>query len=86
MVHALDAKTGKEAWTFVSNARIDSSPAISGNRVFIGSNDDRLYVLDLMTGAKQWEFNAGAAFSASPAIAAGRLVIGAQDGRIYCFG
>jgi outer membrane protein assembly factor BamB len=54
--------------------------------VFIGSNDDRLYVLDLMTGAKQWEFNAGAALSASPAISAGRLVIGAQDGRIYCFG
>lgn len=86
MVHALDARTGKAVWTFMSNARIDSSPAISGNRVFIGANDDRLYVLDLMTGAKQWEFNGGAAFSASPAIAAGRLVIGAQDGRVYCFG
>jgi outer membrane protein assembly factor BamB len=85
LVHGL-SKDGKEAWTFTTRARVESSPAIAGGRVFVGSNDGRFYVLNLASGAKVWEFNAGAALSASPAIANGRIVIGSQDGRLYCFG
>ena len=85
LVHGLNA-AGKGVWTFATNARVESSPAIAGGRVFVGSNDGRLYVLNLSTGAKLWEFNAGAPLSASPAIAKGRIVIGSQDGRLYCFG
>ena len=85
-VHAIDAATGKPAWTFSTRARVDSSPAVAGGRVYIGSNDGRLYVLDLATGQKQSEFEAGAGLAASPAIAAGRVVIGSQDGVIYCLG
>jgi outer membrane protein assembly factor BamB len=85
MVHGLNPN-GKGAWTFVTNSRVESSPAIAGGRVFVGSNDGRFYVLNVNTGAKLWEFNAGAPLSASPAIARGRIVIGSQDGRLYCFG
>lgn len=85
LVHGLNAD-GKEVWTFATNARVESSPAIAGGRVFIGSNDGRFYVLNLATGAKLWEFNAGAPLSASPAIGKSRIVIGSQDGRLYCFG
>jgi outer membrane protein assembly factor BamB len=70
----------------VTRARVDSSPAISGGRVFVGSSDGKLYVLDAATGAKKWEYEVGDALTASPAIAGGRVVIGAQDGRLYCFG
>ena len=85
LVHGL-TMDGKAAWTFATRARVESSPAIAGGRVFVGSNDGRFYVLGLNDGAKQWEFNAGAPLSASPAIANGRIVIGSQDGRLYCFG
>jgi eukaryotic-like serine/threonine-protein kinase len=85
LVHGLSLD-GKAAWTFTTRARVESSPAIAGGRVFVGSNDGRFYVLALATGAKLWEFNAGAPLSASPAIANGRIVIGSQDGRLYCFG
>ena len=85
MVHGLTLD-GKAAWTFTTRARVESSPAIAGGRVFVGSNDGRFYVLNLNTGAKLWEFDAGAPLSASPAIANGRIVIGSQDGRLYCFG
>jgi eukaryotic-like serine/threonine-protein kinase len=85
-VHCLNAANGKELWSFRTNARVESSPAVAGGRVYIGSNDGRFYVLDLNTGAKVWEFNAGQAVSASPAIAGGRVVVGAQDGKLYCFG
>ena len=70
----------------VPGANGDSSPAIAGDRVYVGSNDGRFYVLDLASGKKLWEFEAGAPLSASPALAAGRIVIGSQDGRLYCFG
>ena len=33
-VHAIDAATGKSAWTFVTRARVDSSPAVAGGRVY----------------------------------------------------
>ena len=85
MVHGISV-TGKVAWTFLTKARVESSPAIADGRVFVGSNDGKFYVLNLMTGAKLWEFTAGAPLSASPAIAKGKIVIGSQDGRLYCFG
>jgi len=85
MVHGISS-SGKAVWTFATRARVESSPAIAGGRVFVGSNDGRFYVLSLSNGAKLWEFNAGAPLSASPAIASGRIVIGSQDGRLYCFG
>jgi outer membrane protein assembly factor BamB len=85
MVHGLTLN-GKAAWTFTTRARVESSPAIAGDRVFVGSNDGRFYVLSLTNGTKLWEFEAGAPLSASPAIANGRIVIGSQDGRLYCFG
>ncbi len=48
MVHALDVATGKAKWTHMTRARIDSSPAIAGNRAFVGSSDGRIYGLDLV--------------------------------------
>lgn len=85
-VHALDAETGKPAWSFATRARVESSPVVAAGRVYIGSGDGKLYVLDAQTGKKISEFDAGAGISASPAIANGRVVIGAQDGRIYVLG
>src|SRR6185369_6300843 len=85
LVHGISL-AGKGVWTFATRARVESSPAIAGGRVFVGSNDGRFYVLNLNTGAKLWEFDAGAPLSASPAIANARIVIGSQDGRLFCFG
>src|SRR5438105_10891838 len=39
----------------------DALPIFVGSRVFVGSNDGRLYELDLATGTKKWEFDTGAA-------------------------
>ena len=86
MVHAIDDKTGEGLWTFMTRARVDSSPATADGRVYIGSGDGRFYILDLENGEKIWEFDTGAPLSASPAIADGKVVIGSQDGVLYCFG
>ena len=85
LVELIDA-TGKRNWSFPTKGRIDSSPVIVDDRVFVGSADGRIYGLDLKTGEKVWSYDAGAAFSASPAVAQGRLVIGNEAGVLYCFG
>jgi eukaryotic-like serine/threonine-protein kinase len=86
LVHCINSSTGKAVWTFLTRARVESSPLIVGNRVFVGSNDGVLYELDLVSGRKTWEFTAGAPLSASPAAAQGMLVIGSQDGVLYGLG
>jgi len=86
MVHALDAGSGKAKWTFMTRARVDSSPVVVGGRVYVGSSDGRFYVLSVEKGQKLYEFDAGAPLTASPAVAAGRIVIGSLDGRLICFG
>ena len=82
---ALDARTGKPRWTYMSRARIDSSPALAGGRVYVGSNDGRRYALELASGKVLWQHDEGAALSASPALASGRIVIGSTGGRLLCF-
>jgi outer membrane protein assembly factor BamB len=68
------------------SSRVDRSPVVVENRVFIGSADGRLYALDLKTGREVWRFEAGGAISASPAVGEHCLVVGTEDGAVYCFG
>jgi outer membrane protein assembly factor BamB len=86
MIHALDRKTGKAAWTFTTRARVDSSPVVAGGRVYVGGNDGIFYVIDAADGKSVFQFEAGGPLSASPAVAAGRVVIGSQDGKLFCLG
>ena len=86
LVRAFDPASGKQLWEFAARARVDSSPVIAGNRVYVGGNDGKLYVLDLQSGKSVFEFEAGGPLSASPAVASGRLVIGSQDGKLFCLG
>ena len=59
---------------------------VASGRVYVGSNDGKLYVFDAATGASVQQFDAGGPLSASPAIASGRLVIGSQDGKLFALG
>ena len=85
-VRALGVDDGVPKWTYAAGARVDSSPVISGARVFFGTDGGDLVGLAIASGERLWQFAAGAAIAASPAVASGRLLIGATDGRLYCFG
>jgi outer membrane protein assembly factor BamB len=86
IVHARDPKTGEKLWDFSTKGRVDSSPVVVGNRLFVGSADGRIYGLDLATGNQVWQYEAGGAIVSSPAVAQGYLVIASQAGVVYCFG
>mgnify|MGYP003875460293 CR=1 FL=1 len=57
-LHALDAGSGKEAWSYIAGARIDSPPAIAQGRVLFGSRDGYLYCLNAEDGALAWRHRA----------------------------
>ena len=60
-VHALDAGTGKAAWSFTAGGRIDSPPTIAQGRVLFGSADGHVYCLRASDGALAWRFRAAPA-------------------------
>jgi outer membrane protein assembly factor BamB len=86
LVHALDPATGKAVWTWSAGARVDSSPVIAGDIVWLGTLAGDVVGLDLQDGSKVWSYATGSSITASAAVARGRLVIGTLDGLLYCFG
>jgi outer membrane protein assembly factor BamB len=86
-LHALDRKTGEAKWVFPTGAKVDSSPVVSGKRVYFGSMDGKLYVVDLATGKEVQAVQLGMrGVLAAPAVSDNRLVIGTLDGVVYCLG
>jgi outer membrane protein assembly factor BamB len=84
-VWALDRKTGKRRWDYLTDHKVDGSAVVAGGRVFVGSFDRKLYVFDL-AGKKLDAIELDGAIIGSPAVADGCLVIASEKGTVYCFG
>lgn len=87
-MHCINRKTGKEVWTFLTRAQINSSAVIVKDRLFFGSNDRNLYGLRLKDGKQLWKFNMGKKVTAGIAVGERCLVAGTDgpNGTLYCFG
>jgi len=79
----LDEATGAEVWTKDIGGWSTSTPAVHGGRVFIGSDDGRLYALDAATGVADWYFQTGGPVWSAPAVADGKVFIGSLDHTLY---
>ena len=63
-----------------------SSPLIADGKLYVGSNDKKLYCLDLETGDKIWDYTTGGTLSrGSPSIVDGTVFMGSYDGKMYAF-
>jgi len=85
-VTALNPRNGELLWSFSVRSRVESSPVIAGDLVFLPTKRGRLFAVDIVSGKEKWQYEAGGSFLASPAIAEGKLVLGNEDGTLYCFG
>ena len=59
-VYCLDAKTGRENWTFFAEAPVRLAPTLWDNYVLAGSDDGSLYCLNSSTGQLVWTKNPAA--------------------------
>ncbi|GAG83924.1 unnamed protein product, partial [marine sediment metagenome] len=89
-IHCLDATTGDLIWA--NTIRIQTSPAVVDDKVYVGSDDDNIYCLDAATGDPLWDYatiEIGSLFRSSPAVIDGRVYIGSSISRsdysiFYC--
>ncbi|MDP2731321.1 MAG: PQQ-binding-like beta-propeller repeat protein [Dehalococcoidales bacterium] len=80
---AADLQSRQTLWKFKTGGGVESSPAIAGSAVFVGSKDGRLYAVDAASGEKLWDFSTGDEITSSPAVANGVVYIGSHDGNLY---
>ena len=57
-LHAIDARSGKRAWSYTAGGRIDSPPTIYRERVLFGCADGCIYALRASDGGLSWRFRA----------------------------
>lgn len=83
-VLAVDLKAGEVKWRYRDRAfPFMSSPAVTADRVVIGSRDRRLHAIRRADGAPVWTFPTRGRIEASPVVAADRVLVGSDDGRLY---
>lgn len=71
------------AWKFNTHGAVSSSPAVVGDRVYIGSASSNLFALNLADGQKIWSFTASGPIEASPLVLDGRVYIGDINTNFY---
>jgi outer membrane protein assembly factor BamB len=73
----------KIKWQFHTNGQVLSSPAISGDTLYVGSSDHQLYALDAASGTLKWKFKTDGRITSSPAVSGGIVYFGSYDSNFY---
>lgn len=73
-------------WEYQADEAIESSPAVSGDKVFLADALGKLYAVNLKDGSELWKRDFDTGFVASPAIQDDKLVIGDVEGNLYALG
>ena len=74
---------GSVRWTYTTGDIVNSSPAVAGGTVYIGSHDHKVYALDAATGRLRWTYTTGDIVSSSPVVAGGTVYVGSWDHKVY---
>ena len=73
----------KETWNIQTGAGIYCSPAVEGNRVFVGDDAGALSAYNLKDGKQVWSFQSGKRIVGTPEAQDGVVVFGSADKKIY---
>lgn len=83
-LYCLDAETGEKIWeTPVGNSRSSPAVVVGKNKVYVGSNDDKVYAVNLENGTIEWTFTTGGSVRSSPVFYSNYIYIGSNDDNIY---
>lgn len=83
-LHALDAVTGAERWSFRGDGDIPSVPAVADGVVYMA--DRYLYALDATNGMNLWESSSEDVLTSEPVVANGVVYVGSDAFYMAAFG
>jgi len=99
VVYALNESNGNSIWTYATTSvgpwytnqaigpyGVESSPAVAGGIVYVGSCDNTTYALTASNGSSIWNYTTGWPVVSSPAVANGTVYMGSCDGYVYALG
>ena len=72
-------------WLFPTGHPVQSSPAVAGNTVYVGSGPT-LYAIGADDGTPRWSFPTGGLITDSPAVVGGSVYVGSHEGYLYAIG
>lgn len=89
-VYAIDVNDGYLKWVYKTDGLVHTKPAVSRNKLYVGSFDGYLYAINLFTGTAEWKFKTTGKFSfpkgevtGSPALGSGVVIAGSRDYNVY---
>lgn len=74
---------GKPVWSFETHGAKMGTPLIHGDRLFCGSEDNKLYALNPRSGEYIYRFDAKSEVLCTPCVANDRLIFTAQFGGVF---
>ena len=80
---AVDAQTGKPAWTRKLVGHLESSPLAVGGRLYLGTDKTNLVALRAADGKVLWQFNSPGAIKASPSFHDGRVFVADYESAMF---
>ncbi|MCY2954418.1 MAG: PQQ-binding-like beta-propeller repeat protein [Planctomycetota bacterium] len=85
-LHAIDAETGKDRWSFQAGGGILHSAAVAEGACYFGAMDGKIYAVGADSGQLRWTCSTGKALWNAPIVAEKRVFIGGRDGFFYAIG
>lgn len=70
-------------WKFKTAGSVFSSPAVSGQFVYVGSTDGSIYAVNRADGSQRWKFDTRGPVNSSPAVRNGVVYAASLDGKFY---
>ena len=70
-------------WRFRTDGPIRSSAAVDSGRVYIGSDDGKIYCLGLSSGEEIWSFQTEDSVESSPCLLSSSVFVGSSDAFLY---
>ncbi len=82
---AAGARDGRVAWRYQTGGKLRGRLAVSGDSVFFGATDGRLYRVETESGNLAWErpYETRGAITAAPTVGGGRVFFRNNENRLY---
>ncbi|MEU8137752.1 serine/threonine-protein kinase [Streptodolium elevatio] len=81
--HAVDARGGRELWTFAAAGAFYGRPTVVDGVVYTGCMDGNVYAIDAATGSRRWAFRTGGAVRTAVVVTEGTVYAASYDTNVY---